>query len=179
MKKLVILISCLIVNISLATNVLNTVNSNQALNSNQNVSSAQNNIPVINSDSQTSSNNVNYTSNTNNSAVLQALPQTAAPANGVMTVERPYFTLQLNSNPTTGYSWFVVSYPRNLLKVVKHQYVPSTSKLIGAGGTEIWVFQALPAALAAPTVIKVIMMYARPWEINDKSTTQTFYMATN
>src|SRR3990167_250336 len=50
----------------------------------------------------------------------QSAQQTAAPANGVMTAQRPFYTLQLNSNPTTGYSWFIVSYPHNLVKIVKH-----------------------------------------------------------
>jgi len=105
-------------------------------------------------------------------------PRSVAPANGVLTQEKPIYTLRLNSNPTTGFSWFMVDYPKKLVHVIKHQYVSPKSKLVGAGGYELWTFQATKAALAFPQVVKIVMMYARPWEINDQSTTQSFYITT-
>lgn len=104
--------------------------------------------------------------------------QPAAPANGVLTADKPIYTLRLNSNPTTGYSWFLVSYPNNLLTVVSHQYTPPKTQMPGAGGVEVWQFQANEDAFSAPRVIKITMMYARPWEINDQSPTQSFYVVT-
>jgi predicted secreted protein len=101
------------------------------------------------------------------------------PPNGVLTAKKPIYTLALNSNPTTGYAWFMVSYPKDLVDVVGHQYVASTSGLMGAGGVDKWQFKALKSALALPHVIKIQMMYARPWEINDQSPVQTFYLVTD
>jgi len=109
----------------------------------------------------------------------------AAPVNGLLTVKQPIYTLRLNSNPTTGYSWLMVSYPSKLLTVVKHQYIPNSppakkdqkqaGPILGAGGSEIWQFKAKKTAFAFPRLVKIKMMYARPWNIGDQSTTQTFY----
>jgi len=104
--------------------------------------------------------------------------QPAAPANGTLTADHPVYTLQLNSNPTTGYSWFLVSYPNNLLSISKHEYVAPQTNMPGAGGYEIWQFTASAEAFVAPRVIKIEMLYARPWEINDQSTKQSFYVVT-
>ena len=75
------------------------------------------------------------------------------------------FSIQLSSNPTTGYSWALDSYDHRFLTLVRHQYIPSSPQLIGSGGHEIWTFKALSIVFAVPnrtTVIKLI--YARPWE---------------
>lgn len=103
----------------------------------------------------------------------------AAPANGIVTAAKPTYTLHLNSNPTTGYSWFVLSYPTQFVKVIKHQFIPPNTKLVGAGGTSVWQFKVTKLALSAPTVIPVKMIYARPWSLTDDSTAQTFYIVTS
>lgn len=100
----------------------------------------------------------------------------AAPAKGMVTSDHPVYALQLNSNPSTGYSWFLVSYPSDLLTISQHTYVPPSTDRVGAGGYEVWEFTAKPEAFIAPRVMKIQMMYARPWEINDQSTKQTFYL---
>ncbi len=102
----------------------------------------------------------------------------AAPANGTVTASKPVYTLRLNSNPTTGYSWFIMSYPAQLVKIVKHQFVPPNSKLMGAGGTSVWQFKATPLALSVPTIIPIKMIYTRPWSLSSDSTAQTFYIIT-
>ena len=51
-----------------------------------------------------------------------------APANGMLTTAHPSYTLQLNSNPTTGYRWMMVSYPRDLVTIVQHTYVVPQTK---------------------------------------------------
>ena len=104
--------------------------------------------------------------------------QATAPANGTLTPEPPVYTLPLNSNPTTGYSWFLVSYPSDLLSITKHEYIPPKTNMAGAGGYEVWVFTAKPEAFVAPRALKIQMVYARPWEVNDQMTAQTFYVAT-
>ncbi len=104
--------------------------------------------------------------------------QATAPANGTLTPDHPIYTLQLNSNPTTGYSWFLVSYPNDLLNITKHEYIPPKTNMAGAGGYEVWVFTAKPEAFVAPRALKIQMVYARPWEVNDQMTAQTFYVVT-
>lgn len=112
----------------------------------------------------------------NSAATTTVTPK--APANGVLSSTQSIYTLHLKSNPTTGYSWFLVSYPQQSLNLIKHVYLPPSSKLIGAGGYEIWQFKANTSAFIAPQVMKIELMYARPWEINDKTPIQTFYVVT-
>ncbi|MBN1683827.1 MAG: protease inhibitor I42 family protein [Gammaproteobacteria bacterium] len=80
----------------------------------------------------------------------------------------PVYTLQLKSNPTTGYSWFIMNYDHDLLQLKSHRYVGSSNKnLVGAGGYEIFEFQATPQALTGPHTTAVKMIYARPWELKN------------
>ena len=76
------------------------------------------------------------------------------------------YTIQLKSNPTTGYSWFITYYDHKLLTLRDHKYVPPKSDLVGAPGYEVWEFVATPEALKAPCVTTIKMVYARPWEIS-------------
>lgn len=76
----------------------------------------------------------------------------------------PEFTLTLQSNPTTGYSWFLVKYDSGMISAVSHKYVAPDSKLMGASGYEVWTFKVSPAAFTVPRTSKVVMQYARPWE---------------
>jgi predicted secreted protein len=101
-----------------------------------------------------------------------------AQANGILTKTQPVYSLRLNSNATTGYAWFLVSYPHRLIKVVQHRYVAPKRKMPGAGGYEVWQFKAKKAALAYPQVIQVKMLYARPWEVQNLDAAQAFYLVT-
>lgn len=95
----------------------------------------------------------------------------------IISAANPQFTLQLPSNPTTGYSWFLLDYNHNLLQLTQHKYSPqpiattnntpkTTHKmLVGAGGYEIWNFHATEMALKAPQITKIKLIYIRPWEI--------------
>ena len=68
--------------------------------------------------------------------------------------------LTLETNPTTGYGWQLVSpNDRKILRLYYSKYRPSTTKLLGAGGTEEWKFRAMAAGT---TTIKLI--YLRVWE---------------
>lgn len=122
----------------------------------------------------------NFTTTTQDVApttqTASANAQPAAPAKGMLTVDYPTYSLQLNSNPSTGYSWFLVAYPNDLLTITQHTYVPPQTNRVGAGGYEVWEFTAKPEAFTVPRVMKIQMMYARPWEINDQSTKQSFYI---
>lgn len=82
----------------------------------------------------------------------------------VVTQKEPVFTITLQSNPTTGFSWNLISYDKNLVELLNHKYVaPENKKLMGAPGYEIWVFKAKKATYAVNQVGHVVMSYARPW----------------
>jgi inhibitor of cysteine peptidase len=67
--------------------------------------------------------------------------------------------LTLTSNPTTGYSWQYSSpLDTGNIKEIKH-YFESSSSVIGAGGEEHWVYQAIK-----PGSLTINLEYRRPWE---------------
>lgn len=67
--------------------------------------------------------------------------------------------LTLTSNPTTGYSWQYSSpLDTEYIKEIKH-YFESSSSVIGAGGEEHWIYQAIK-----PGSLKINLEYRRPWE---------------
>jgi len=68
------------------------------------------------------------------------------------------FSISLDSNPTTGYSW-QAAFDDSFLKLVDHSFDPDPSGAIGAGGKERFTF--LPIR-AGETTIR--MSYRRPWE---------------
>jgi len=78
--------------------------------------------------------------------------------------DNPQFTITLESNPTTGFSWFLSKYNRNLLEVVSQKHVAPSSRLIGAPGHEVWTFRVKDVGFKVPQVLKIRMIYARPWE---------------
>jgi inhibitor of cysteine peptidase len=59
------------------------------------------------------------------------------------------FQVALPSNPTTGYSWSITQAPDSAIVVQKGQstfvQAPSSSGVVGAGGTEVWTFTAVAA----------------------------------
>jgi len=72
------------------------------------------------------------------------------------------FTIRLDSNPTTGYSWQLAEpYDENIIRLLEAEYTPSTTKRVGASGVENWTFLALKKGAA-----KISLKYARPWEVN-------------
>lgn len=91
----------------------------------------------------------------------------------------PEFSISLASNPTTGYTWHAQQYDQHLLTVINHKYQPSTnSKLVGAGGIDVWTFKVKPEAFNAPHIMKIKMLYARPWDIKDTAKTLEFVVVT-
>ena len=68
--------------------------------------------------------------------------------------------LEVDSNPTTGYSWDVTSSVNAgvLRQKRKYKYIPE-SDLVGAGGIQIFYFEGLQRGTAELT-----FEYRRPWE---------------
>jgi formylglycine-generating enzyme required for sulfatase activity len=69
------------------------------------------------------------------------------------------FEINLESNPTTGYSWSLVEHLPDWLELVGMTYVATDPGMVGGGGTEIWTFRATGAGSTTLT-----FEYERPWE---------------
>jgi len=67
------------------------------------------------------------------------------------------FTIALDANPTTGYSW-EASFDQELVSLVRREHRPS-SDLIGAGGQPTFVFRPLKQGSGT-----IELRYRRPWE---------------
>lgn len=84
----------------------------------------------------------------------------------IVSQQNPTFTITQQSNPTTGFSWKLISYDKNLMTFVSHKYVPpENKKLMGAPGYEVWTFTAVKPTVpyAVNQVGHIRMEYARPW----------------
>jgi inhibitor of cysteine peptidase len=68
------------------------------------------------------------------------------------------FTMILPSNPTTGYQW-QVNFDSSYLELVKQQYTPSDTMLIGSGGADRFEFKSIKIGETL-----LIFSYLRPWE---------------
>lgn len=89
---------------------------------------------------------------------------------------QPEFMIQLKSNPTTGYSWFLTFYNANYIKLIKHQYVHPDTKLVGAGGVEEWTFRLTDRAFVIPRKLRLQFIYVRPWETKTVTKTTVFHV---
>lgn len=70
------------------------------------------------------------------------------------------FTISLESNPTTGYSWQLAKpLDEKIVKLESSKYTPLATDRVGAGGVEKWTFRAVKKG-----TIRVSLKYVRPWE---------------
>ncbi|MGD0780127.1 MAG: protease inhibitor I42 family protein [Dehalococcoidales bacterium] len=76
-------------------------------------------------------------------------------------------TVRLGSNPSTGYSWgdAQITHPDVIKQISRNYEKPTATGLMGAPGTEVWVFETTDTGLA---MIK--MSYSRPWETGANAT---------
>ena len=66
----------------------------------------------------------------------------------------------LESNPTTGFQWELTeSSDQTVLKQTDHEFKAPETALVGAGGHEVWTFEALKKGEST-----ISMEYSRPWE---------------
>ena len=74
-------------------------------------------------------------------------------------------TVRLGSNVTTGYSWQVteIVHPEVIKQVSNDYEEPTDTSLVGAGGTEVWVFEAKDTGLAM-----IRMSYGQQWTGGEK-----------
>lgn len=70
------------------------------------------------------------------------------------------FTITLESNPSTGYSWQLAApLDERVVTLVGSEYQNRESGQVGAGGQETWTFRAVAEGEA-----KIELAYARPFE---------------
>ena len=70
------------------------------------------------------------------------------------------FKITLQYNASTGYQWQFVNPPdEKFLKLLTTEYKPAASKLVGAGGDEVWTFKATGEGKT-----RLELGYVRPWE---------------
>lgn len=98
--------------------------------------------------------------------------------NIVVSVDSPEFTIKLESNPTTGYSWFLHEYNATLVQPVKREFIQGDKKLIGSPGYDLWTFKIKPAGFIVPQQTTIRFAYARPWEGSENSTQVAFHIST-
>jgi len=97
--------------------------------------------------------------------------QAADSTNEVKLAVGQTYTIDLDSNPTTGYSWRLVSPTNSVFMLVTNTYGPkkNTERLVGSGGVEHWTFKAVGKGRA-----ELVLEYMRPWEkeaVNRKDVT--------
>jgi len=72
------------------------------------------------------------------------------------------FSIALESNPTTGYSWQLSSPPeKELISSINSYFEIKESAALGASGRQVWIFKAIKAGKAT-----IHFKYVRPWEDN-------------
>lgn len=70
------------------------------------------------------------------------------------------FTLVLESNRTTGYSWQLTKpFDEGIVRLISSEYKAPETRLIGAGNKEVWTFKAVGGGKT-----RIHMEYVRPWE---------------
>lgn len=87
----------------------------------------------------------------------------------IVTQKTSNFTIQLPSNATTGYRWFIPENNNSFVKVIHHVYeAPSNKEVIGAPGVERWEFGVVKDAFIAPKIMTITFIYTRPWDVSNQ-----------
>lgn len=83
--------------------------------------------------------------------------------------------ITLDGNPTTGYAWETNNLDQTLLQQQGEPIYtqPDSKKLVGAGGTYLFTFQAIKEGQTTLTLV-----YHRPWE-KDTPPAETFEITVN
>ena len=70
------------------------------------------------------------------------------------------FSIILESNPTTGYSWkFAADLDEKVIQLVKDEFIPPDNLRKGAPGKQLWTFRRVGAVETT-----ISLEYLRPWE---------------
>jgi predicted secreted protein len=85
----------------------------------------------------------------------------------------PSFTIALKANRTTGYEWlYDLDHSSNgFIESTHSLYLPAKKTSMGAAGQNYFKFTLKPRAFEVPSVLKITLIYARPWEMEDPAET--------
>ncbi len=83
----------------------------------------------------------------------------------LVTVKNPVITITVPANPTTGYSWFLKKYDRDLLIPKGATYNAPKKAMPGAPGYTVWRFFVKRTAFSVPRITSIKLIYARPWKL--------------
>ncbi len=74
-------------------------------------------------------------------------------------------TIRLGSNPTTGYGWgdAVITHAEVISQQSRNYEAPTVTGMVGAGGTEVWVFNTTDTGLAI-----ISFSYGQSWPGGEK-----------
>lgn len=82
------------------------------------------------------------------------------PAKPIEVLMGQKFAITLHANATTGYRWQLAKpLDNSIVEHLGNEYLKPRTRLVGAGGKEVWKFKALGRG---KTIIA--MKYIRPWE---------------
>lgn len=84
----------------------------------------------------------------------------------VVTQKSPFFTITLQSNATTGFTWFLTNYDSKLVTPLSMTYHPPISQMVGAPGIMEWKFKVNPEAFIVPEYTTIALAYMRPWTMH-------------
>lgn len=99
------------------------------------------------------------------SVIFFANAHAVSPINKITLKKGETYHLELPSNPTTGYSWYLAKdIPVNApIRIIKTEYSPQKTNLVGSGGIQYWDIKGVKKG-----VCTVALEYKRPWEKNTK-----------
>ncbi len=78
--------------------------------------------------------------------------------------DSPEFTINLQANPSTGYTWLLQPYDKKVITFKNYDYRSSNPAMVGASGVASWKFKLNLAAFMAPSTYTLTFEYKRPWE---------------
>lgn len=73
----------------------------------------------------------------------------------------------LSATPSTGYNWYLKSYPGNFIDQVGYEYKAPSESMPGRAGTATFTFTVEDEVMQAPHLIPVVFTNARPWQLSD------------
>lgn len=76
-------------------------------------------------------------------------------------------TVILSATPSTGYNWYLKSYPESFIGQVGYQYTAPSESMPGRAGTATFTFTVEDEVMQAPHLIPVVFTNARPWQPSD------------
>ncbi len=88
-----------------------------------------------------------------------------------LVINKPNYTfnIKVQSNPSTGYSWFLKSYTTGLIVPLKRRFYPPKKSMdskfmAGTPGYEEWTFKIKPESFTVPQLASITLIYLRPWD---------------